>query len=93
MEAIVLYNMIVYAIFVTIYSNIDFKQHFETTVPVTPSFIMYFAFLTHSNAMCAEVVPRTDFGRHLLGTHVLCSWALFLILLAPLVPVRIQTPL
>jgi hypothetical protein len=44
---------------------------------------MYFAFLTHANAMSAEVVPRTELARNLLGAHVLFSWGLFLILLAP----------
>ena len=90
-EAIVLYNLIVYAIYVAIYSSIDFNKHFETTVPITPSFIMYFAFLTHANAMCAEVTPKTELGRNLLGTQVLCSWGLFLILMAPWTSVHITS--
>ena len=92
LEGIILYNLLVFSFYVAIYSSIDFEKHFEVAsgVQVTPAFIMYFAFLTHANAMCAEVVPRTEFGRNLLGTHVLCSWALFLILLAPWSAVRVQ---
>ena len=85
MEGIVLYNLLVYAIFFSIYHVIDFEKHFEITTKAQPttSFIAYFAFLSHANAMCAEVTPRTEFGRSLLGLHVLFSWGLFLVLLAP----------
>lgn len=95
LEAIILYNLMVYAIFVTIYSTIDFEKHFEITngTKPTPAFFMYFAFLTHTNAMCAEVVPRTAFGRSLLFANVFCSWILFLTLLAPWTSVRLTTPL
>lgn len=84
-EGIVLYNLLVFGMFFSVYNYIDFEKHFEITTRVhpTPSFIMYFAFLTHANAMCAEVVPRTELARNLLGAHVLFSWGLFLILLAP----------
>lgn len=90
-EGIVLYNILLYALFFSIYNSIDFEKHFEITnnTHPTPAFLMYFAFLTHSNAMCAEVVPRTQFGRNLVGSHVLCSWTLFLILLAPWTSVRV----
>ena len=95
LEAIFLYNLLVYTTFVAIYSNIDFEKHFEITngAKPTPAFFMYFAFLTHSNAMCAEVVPRTEFGRTLLGCNVFCSWVLFLSLLAPWTAVHVTVPL
>lgn len=85
MEGIVLYNLLVFAIFFSIYHAIDFEKHFEVTTkaPVTNSFIAYFAFLTHANAMCSEVEPKTEFARMLMTLHVLFSWGLFLVLLAP----------
>lgn len=95
LEAIILYNLLIYTIFVAIYSSIDFEKHFEITngTKPTPAFFMYFAFLTHSNAMCAEVTPRTEFGRTLLGFNVFCSWILFLTLLAPWTAVHVTNPL
>jgi hypothetical protein len=95
LEAIVLYNLVVYTTFVAIYNNIDFEKHFQITngAKPTPAFFMYFAFMTHSNAMCSEVEPRTEFGRTLLGLNVFCSWILFLTLLAPWTAVRLSTPL
>jgi hypothetical protein len=85
MEGIVLYNLLVYAVFFSIYHAIDFEKHFEITTKAPPSttFLAYFSFLTHANAMCSEVTPRTEFGRTLVGLHVLFSWGLFLVLLAP----------
>lgn len=85
LEGIVLYNILVFAVFYSIYHTIDFEKHFTVAsgVKVTSPFLLYFSFLTHANAMCSEVVPRTEFARNLLGLHVLFSWGLFLILLAP----------
>lgn len=85
MEGILLYNLLVFAAFYAIYHTIEFEKHYQIPegVHATPSFIMYFAFLTHANAMCAEVTPKTELGRNLMGFHVLFSWGLFLVLLAP----------
>lgn len=85
MEGIVLYNLLVFAVFYTVYHSIDFEKHFRITTGAKPtsSFIMYFSFLTHANAMCADVEPRTELGRNLIAFHVLFSWGLFLVLLAP----------
>lgn len=85
MEGILLYNLLVFAVFYAIYHTIDFEKHYRITTGTKPtsSFIMYFAFLTHTNAMCAEVEPKTPLGRNIMGLHVMFSWGLFLVLLAP----------
>lgn len=85
MEGILLYNLMVFAIFYSIYHVIDFEKHYQIPEGMhpTPSFLMYFSLLTHTNAMCAEVTPKTTLGRNLMALHVMFSWGLFLVLLAP----------
>lgn len=85
LEGILLYNLLVFAVFYTCYHSIDFEKHFRITTDAKPtsSFILCFAALVHSNAMSSEVEPKTQLGRNLMAFHVLFSWGLFLVLLAP----------
>jgi len=84
-DAIVLYNVVVYSLLIAVYHIIDFKHHFnlpEGTKPTTPV-IMYFTFMTHANVMAGEITPRTDLARALMSIHILVTWGFIIALLAP----------
>lgn len=86
LEGILLYNILVYSIIVGCYHYIDFDTHFEMpdhTPKATTGAIMYYAFLVHTGVMAGEIVPKTKLGRGLLAIHVLFSWGLIMILMAP----------
>jgi hypothetical protein len=85
LRGLVAYNVFVYSVFVALYRGIDFKKHFELPVGLEPTtaVLMYYAFLSQAGVMAAEIVPKTSFGRALLGTHVLLSWGIIIAFLAP----------
>ena len=87
LEGIVLYNILVYSLVIIAYHVIDFDEHFKnvttTTGPTTTGEIMYYAFLVHATVMAGEYVPTTKLGRGILAVHVLMSWGLMMILMAP----------
>lgn len=91
LEGIVLYNVAVYALIVAAYHLIDFDKHFvnltkpdsEKYKKTTSGEIFYYAFLVHATVMAGEYVPKTKLGRGLLSVHVLMSWGLMMILMAP----------
>jgi hypothetical protein len=75
-EALLLYNIILFVIFVAIYHLIDFRRHFdlpEHTPPTTHS-ILYYTFMTQAQVMAGEISPKTNLGRQLLVVHVFLSW-------------------
>lgn len=85
LEGIILYNICVYAAMVTLYHAIDFDAHFQWADerPSTTPRIMYYAFMSHANVMAGECTPTTTLGRGLLSMHILLSWGLMMLLLAP----------
>jgi hypothetical protein len=91
LQGIVLYNVLVYALVILAYHVIDFDAHFKNVVadpdappkPTTTGEIMYYAFLVHATVMAGEYIPTTKLGRGILAVHVLLSWGLIMILMAP----------
>lgn len=91
LEGIVLYNVTVYALVVAAYHLIDFDKHFvniakpdaQKGAKTTSAEIFYYAFLVHATVMAGEYVPITKLGRGILSVHVLMSWGLMMILMAP----------
>ena len=82
-DGIVLYNVMVYSLMVAIYHLIDFNTHFEVNHKAGTGTKMYFAWLTHTNVMAGEITPKTDVARGLMCMHVLCTWGMVMVLLAP----------
>lgn len=70
----ILYNCVVFATFLLIYSLIDFERHFDSRSPVTSERKLYFAVLTHTNGGANDIVPKTDIGCMLQSAHVAMSW-------------------
>ena len=82
-DGIILYNMMVYSTMVAIYHIIDFNKHFNVAHKAGTGTKMYFAWLTHTNVMAGEITPKTALARGLMCMHVLLTWGMVMVLLAP----------
>lgn len=79
-KAAVLYNVVVFAAFFTIYALMDFEEHFTTnTPPVTLTGKLYFAAVCHTQGGANDIVAKTDYARMVQGTHVALAWAQLLL--------------
>ena len=74
------YNLAVFALFLPIYLFVDFDKHFASDKPVTLTGKMYFALVTHSNAMSGDIIPKTDLARGIMAAHILLTWLQILFL-------------
>lgn len=75
------YNLVVFAIFLPIYFAMDFSKHFtvaEGTVSLTGK--LYFALVTHTNAMSGDIIPKTDTARRVMAAHIGLTWLQLLFL-------------
>lgn len=77
LKAAVAYNLVLYAIFLTIYFFLDFKKHFvvEDGAEISARGKVYFAIMTHTAGGPQDIVPTTDFARMLMSVHVALAWA------------------
>lgn len=79
-KAAVVYNLVVFSIFMTIYAFMDFEKHFSTnTPPVTFTGKLYFAALCHTQGGANDIVAKTDMARAVQGAHVAMAWAQLLL--------------
>ena len=85
LKGLLLYNVLLYTMFLSIYLVIDFKKHFhlpEHTEDIT-STIAYYTLLSQTQVMAGEIVPKTRLGRYLLMTHVFLSWFMIALVMVP----------
>lgn len=85
LKGLLVYNALIYILFVGIYHTIDFEKHFDLPpgTRADTGFIMYYTWLSHCNVMAGECVPKTSTGRQILAYHILMSWGVILVMLAP----------
>lgn len=87
--AAVLYNALVFLVFLCVYSLMDFDAHFASEDPsdaaVTARGKLYFAVMTHTGGNTNGVRPVTDTGRMLQALHVTLAWMqlVLVVFLAP----------
>lgn len=84
-EGLLAYNLILLLSVVLVYHTIDFEAHFQLPEGVKPTtdVMLYYAFLSQSNVMAGEIVPKTRLGRTLLAVHIFLSWGIILAFLVP----------
>lgn len=83
LQAAVLYNAVVFAVFYTIYTLIDFSKHFTSDTPVTGRGKLYFAVMAHSAGGSNDIVPKTDVARVITAAHVALAWMQLLLVFLP----------
>ena len=76
---LLVYNVIVFLMFLPFYFLIDYEKHFEYTNKdgaKSPTWRgkLYFALMTHSTAMAGDIVPVTDLARTLISLHIFATW-------------------
>jgi hypothetical protein len=71
---LLLYNLVVFLIFLPVYLLIDFDYHFGAEKKATLGDKLYFALMTHSAAMAGDFVPQTATARRILSLHILLTW-------------------
>ena len=76
---LLLYNLIVYLLFLPFYFLIDYDKHFQYTnkdgaKQPTWRGKLYFSLMTHSTAMAGDIVPVTDLARTLMSLHIFATW-------------------
>jgi hypothetical protein len=93
--AAVLYNALVFLVFLCIYSLMDFNGHFasdersddrsDERSDVTARGKLYFAVMTHTGGNTNGIRPVTDAGRMLQALHVTLAWMqlVLVVFLAP----------
>jgi hypothetical protein len=72
--SLLVYNIVVFAVFLVVYLLIDFDTHFGSEKKATFADKLYFCMMTHSNAMAGDFVPRTAVARRVLSLHILATW-------------------
>lgn len=83
---LLLYNFFVWLTFAIVYRLIDFTKHFEvpdTFMPGHWSETAYYAFMVQTQMYGTAVVPKTPFGRGVVGIHAAMAWAQTIVFLAP----------
>lgn len=78
--SLLMYNLVVFAVFLPVYLLIDFDANFASDKPVTLAGKIYFALVTHSNAMSGDIIPKTDLARQIMAAHIMLTWAQLLFL-------------
>jgi hypothetical protein len=77
---LLIFNLVIFSIFLPVYLLIDFNKHFASDKPVSVTGKIYFALVTHSNAMSGDIVPKTDVARSIMAAHIMLTWAQLLFL-------------
>lgn len=73
--SLLIYNAVIFLLFVPVYLFIDFDKHFITeNKKSTLGDKLYFALMTHSNAMAGDYVPKTETIRRIMSFHILLTW-------------------
>lgn len=72
--SLLVYNVVVFVVFLAVYLLIDFDTHFGSEKKATFADKLYFCMMTHSNAMAGDFVPRTAVARRVLSLHILFTW-------------------
>jgi hypothetical protein len=70
----VVYNLVVFGVFLALYLSIDFDTHWSSEKPVSRKGKLYFAVLTHTNCGSNDITPKTDLARMITAAHVTCAW-------------------
>lgn len=73
-RAAVVYNLVLFTVFMVVYSFMDFSKHFACAQPITGRSKLYFTVLTHTGGGPNDIVPITDVGRVVMGLHVALAW-------------------
>jgi hypothetical protein len=73
----VMYQCVLFTIFVAIYSSMNFRAHFEApnpNAPITPITITYFTLASQTTTGFGDIHPKTDPARILVSIHILLAW-------------------
>lgn len=87
LRSVVIYHMILFALFMTIYTVvIRFDAHFDLRygTEATASTIAYYTLHTQSTVMTGDIQPKTRLARALQSSHVLLSWFIVVLAMTPL---------
>lgn len=71
---LLVYNIVIFLIFLPIYIFLDFSKHFISEKPATLGDKFYFCMMTHSNAMAGDFVPKSKTARTVMSFHILMTW-------------------
>lgn len=70
-------NLILYAIYATIYARLDAKTNFNgVDGPMSRSTIAYFTAVSQSSTGYGDISPKSDLARRIVTSHVVLTWAL-----------------
>ena len=85
LKGLVLYNVLLYCVFLSTYLIIDFHVHFNLPPGSSDdvSTIAYYTLLSQVQVMAGEITPKTSLGRTLLGLHVFFSWFVVVLIMVP----------
>lgn len=85
-KAAITYNLVVFLLFLGVYTHIDFEKHFEASAnhkrrhpKISFPTKLYFAVMTHTAIGSNDITPRTDFARQLTAAHALLAWMQMLV--------------
>jgi len=68
------YNLLIFATFLSVYMMLDFDTHFTAQSHVTTRGKVYYAIMTHSAVGSNDISPRTDTARLITMVHVTLAW-------------------
>ena len=72
--AALVYNLVVFTVFLAVYLRMDFDTHFSSERRVSNTGKVYFAMMTHASVGANDITPKTDAARTVVTMHALCAW-------------------
>lgn len=93
---LVVYHILLYSLFTTIYISLDWHHHFRvpsdmeydpsqsklvrTKKPISTVSKMYFSAVTHLTLGYGDITPKTDMARLIVMMHASLSWLSFIMI-------------
>lgn len=81
---VVAYHLVLLLLAWGVYSNLDFKKHFNVPekTPLNRTTVWYFTISTHSTVGFGDITPKTDLARNLVGIHLVLIMVPLLLIFA-----------
>ena len=74
LKTAVVYNLVVFLIFMVVYLLMDFSKHFTSAAPITTSGKLYYCVMAHTSVGSNDILPKTDAARMVSALHVTLAW-------------------
>lgn len=82
---LLVYNLLVWFAFASVYMSMDFKEHFRVPDDFQQSWdtVGYFTWQVQTQMFGTDIIPKTTRGRSIVAVQGLFAWSQTIVFLAP----------